>query len=60
MDTVKEESKRLSDGWKKGERDFCHTSCLGLSCQTTQKAIGVVIGRMLLYPQALYLPDGGC
>lgn len=44
---------------KRGGEDFCHTSCLVLACQTTQKAVGVVTGRTLLHPQALHLPDGG-
>lgn len=49
----------MSEETERGKENFYHTSCPALACQTTQKAVGVVTGRMLLHPWALYLPDGG-
>lgn len=45
----------MSEETERGKENFYHTSCPALACQTTQKAVGVV----LLHPWALYLPDGG-
>lgn len=60
MATVKEKGERLLDEeGDRGKENFYHTSCPALACQTTQKAVRVVTVRMLLHPQALYLPDGG-